>query len=244
MRFAMSFSLECQKMKRTGLTPSFLCGGLLAAAVPVLNMAVRSEMYLIPDVSPVQILQNANWQLMAMLNILLVTAGSCILYHTEYDNDAIQKMHTLLPKESRLFFSKAALLSVLCLWILLIETAGTAFCSYHWFSLSKEIWTELFKSLGYTLLLILPAVSASLFIASACKNMWVSLGIGVVCIFTATMLPAENFVLSLFPFALPFQIFAGTAENTVHSFMLAAALELIILSFAEIIFLKVRRSFE
>ena len=41
----MSLSLECKKAKRTGFIPAFLCGGILAAAVPIVNMAVRSEMY-------------------------------------------------------------------------------------------------------------------------------------------------------------------------------------------------------
>ena len=36
-----------KKAKRTGFyPPHFLCGGILAAAVPIVNMAVRSEMYL------------------------------------------------------------------------------------------------------------------------------------------------------------------------------------------------------
>ena len=39
----MSFYLEWKKMKRTGLVPAFFFGGLLAAAVPVLNMAFRSQ---------------------------------------------------------------------------------------------------------------------------------------------------------------------------------------------------------
>ena len=36
----MSLSLECKKAKRTGFIPAFLCGGILAAAVPIVNMAV------------------------------------------------------------------------------------------------------------------------------------------------------------------------------------------------------------
>lgn len=77
----MSLSLECKKAKRTGFIPAFLCGGILAAAVPIVNMAVRSEMYVGQQSSPMQILMGANWQMMAMLNILLVVAGSCLLYH-------------------------------------------------------------------------------------------------------------------------------------------------------------------
>ncbi|MCU0078046.1 ABC transporter permease [Extibacter muris] len=240
----MSFSLECKKVKRTGFTPAFLFGGLLAAVVPVLNMAVRSENYLGIHAAPVQILLDANWQMMAMLNILLIVAGACLMYHTEYADNAIQKMCTLPIKESKLFFGKVTLMLLMCIVVLVIEAASIAFCSCHWFEMTSEVWIEVMKNFGYALLLMLPSALGSLFIASVCKNMWVSLGIGVVCVFTATMLPTRSFVLSLFPFALPFQIFAGTAENTACNFMIAAVVEIIIIGIAEVLFLKVRRSFE
>lgn len=239
----MSLSLEYKKMKRTGFVPVFLCGGFLSALLPILNMAVRPERYLGLEVPPVQILMEANWQMMAMLNILLITAGACLMYHTEYADGAMQKMRTLPHRESRLFFGKTALLALMCLVTLAIEASSIIFCSYHWFELSKDVWTEGLKSFGYALLLSFPAAFASLFIASVCENMWVSLGAGVVCVFIATMLPTENFVLSLFPFALPFQIFAGTAECTARNFMIAALAEILILGIMEISFLKLRRSF-
>lgn len=240
----MSFYLECKKVKRTGFMPAFLCGGFLAAIVPVLNMAVRSENYLGLQAAPVQILMDANWQMMTMPNILLIVAGACLMYHTEYAENAIQRMCTLPMKESNLFFGKVTFMALMCVMILAIEAASIAFCSYHWFEPSPEVWTEIIKNFGYALLLMLPTALGSLFLASACKNMWVSLGVGVVCVFTATMLPTKNFILSLFPFALPFQIFAGTAEHTAHSFLIAAIAEILIIGIAEVLFLKVRRSFE
>lgn len=240
----MILRLECKKMRRTGFALTFLFGGLLAGAVPILNMAVRPERYLGADASPVGILMDANWQIMAMLNVLLIVAASCLIYHTEYADGGMQKMCTLPIKESRLFFDKAALMTAMCLVVLAIEAAGMAFCLCHWFELSASTGMELLKSFGYAFLLMLPSALGSLFIASACKNMWVSLGIGVVCVFTATMLPARNFVLSLFPFALPFQSFTGTAENIAARFMAAAAMEIPVIAIAEVIFLKVRRSLE
>ena len=77
----MTFGLECKKVKRTGFIPTFIVGGLLAAAVPVVNMAVRSETYLGLESSPIQILMDANWQMMAMLNVLLLVASACLMYH-------------------------------------------------------------------------------------------------------------------------------------------------------------------
>lgn len=239
----MSVLQEWKKMKRTGFSPAFLCGGALSAAVPLLNMALRSENYLSLAAPPVQILLEANWQMMAMFNVLLIAAGACLLYHIEYADGAMQRMRALPLRESGLFFGKAALLALMCLVILGIEAAGVAFCSYRWFALSGAVWTEIMRSFGYALLLSLPAALASLLIASACQSMWNSLGLCVVCVFTATILPAESFGLSLFPFALPFQIFPGTAESTVRRFLLAAPAEILILGGAELLFLKLRRSF-
>ena len=240
----MSLSLECKKAKRTGFIPAFLCGGILAAAVPIVNMAVRSEMYLGQQNSPMQILMGANWQMMAMLNILLVVAGSCLLYHTEFADNAMQKMKSLPIKESTIFFDKLVLTSIMSVVVLAIEAASIAFCVSHWFEIGNDFWLELGKNFGYSFLLMLPCVLLSLLISSACKNMWVSLGIGVVCVFTATMLPTDNFVLSLFPFATPFQIFVTTEMTQAMHYVYAAIAEIVVIGIAELVFIKVRRSFE
>ncbi len=239
----MSVSLECKKVKRTGFLPAFF-GGILAAAVPVINMAVRSEMYLNQQGSPIQILLGANWQMMAMLNVLLVVAGSCLLYHTEYADNAMQKMKSLPILESSIFFGKAVLTAFMSLFVLVLEAGAITFCSYHWFQIGSGFFGELCKYFGYSLLLMLPCMILSLLISEACKNMWVSLGIGVVCVFTATMLPATNFALSLFPFALPFQIFAGADITRSTYYICGAIAELAICGLAQLILVKVRRSFE
>ncbi len=237
----MSLGLEWKKIKRTGFLPGFLAGGIVAAAVPVLNMAFRSERYLGLGESPVKILLDANWQMMAMLNLLLWVLGGCILYHTEYADNAIQRMCTLPLKESRLFFGKFALLGVMCAAVLAIEAVGIGFCACYWFGMTEEAGTALLGCFGYALVLSLPTGAAALLIASLCKNMWISLGIGVICVFTATMLPTGNFGWALFPFALPFQTVTGASEAAI--LIIAAVAESGALTAAELVILRVRRSF-
>ncbi|MDE5804110.1 MAG: ABC transporter permease [Lachnospiraceae bacterium] len=240
----MNISLEYNKIKRTGFLPAFLGGGILAAVVPVVNMAFRSEIYLAQQGTPIQILLGANWQLMAMLNVLLVVSGSCLLYHTEYADNAMQKMKSLPIRESSIFFGKVILTILMSILVLTIEAGTTAFCSYHWFEIKTDFWNELCKNFGYAFLLMIPCIILSLLISEACKNMWVSLGIGVVCVFTATMLPADNFVLSLFPFATPFQMLEGTDTSQIMHYIYATVAELAFFSLAELLLIKVRRSFE
>lgn len=240
----MSVALECKKIKRSGFLPAFPGGGILAAAVPVVNMAVRSKMYIAQQGTPIQILLGANWQMMAMLNVLLIVAEACLLYHTEYADGGLQKMKSLPIRESSIFFGKVILTILMSVLVLAIEAGATAFCSYHWFEIGNGFWSELCKNYGYAFLLMLPCIVLSLLISEACKNMWVSLGIGVVCVFIATMMPTSSFFLSLFPFAIPFQIFAGTDTAQVMHYICAAAAEFIILCLAELILIRVRRWFE
>lgn len=240
----MSVSLECKKVKRTGFLPAFFGGGILAAAVPVINMAVRPEMYLNLPGNPIQILLDANWQMMAMLNVLLVVAGACLLYHTEYADNAMQKMKSLPIRESSIFLGKAVLTVFMSFFVLVIEAGAVTFCSYHWFEIGKGFWGELCKYFGFSFLLMLPCVILSLLISEACKNMWVSLGIGVVCVFTATMLPTSNFALSLFPFAMPFQVFTGTDVTQPMHYICAAIAEFAVFGLVQLVFVKIRRSFE
>ena len=240
-RFSLKPGLEYKKIKRTGLLPAFIGCGLLSAVVPVAEMAVRAERYRgLPD-SPVAILLHADWQMMCMLNVLLLVVAACILYHTEYADNALLKMCSLPLRESSLFFGKILLLVPMLVFTLALEAAALGFCCLHWFALSPELLTELACNMGFSLLLLLPAALLSLLLACACKNMWISLGIGVVCIFTATMLPSDNFLLSLFPYAMPFQILAGMPGDIAKRYAIAAALESLGLCAAEVLFLKIRR---
>lgn len=240
----MSLGLECKKIKRTGFLPAFMGGGLLAAMVPIVNMTVRHEMYVELDSSPIQILMGANWQLIAMLNVLLTIAGACMMYHIEYADNALQKMCTLPIREYNLFFGKAALLAAMSMVMLILEAAAIAFSSIHWFELTEAIESELLKSFGYAFVLMLPTVLSSLLVASLCKSMWMSLGIGIICVFLATMLPTDHFVLSLFPLCLPFQMYPGAAEDTICHFMVAGITEAGMIALAEGLLLKVRRCME
>lgn len=240
----MSIALECKKMKRTGYVPAFIIGGILAAVIPILNMAVRSQNYVGVTQRPIQILLDDNWQMMTMLNILLVIVGACIMYHTEYSDNAMQKMNTLPIKEIQIFSGKFLLLSLMSVVVLIIELISIGFCSMHWFHHNENLYVDLCKNFGYFVLLLLPTILLSLVISSAFKNMWISLGISVICVFIATLLPTQNFILSLFPFALPFQCLEGTAMNQVNDYIIATVIEIVVIGIGEFIFMKVRRSLE
>ena len=76
-------------------------------------------------------------------------------------------------------------------------------------------------------------------------NMWVSLGIGVILVFTLSILPQDNIVLSLFPFASPYQMLSAAVENSRTALFLAVCgIETVVFGIAEVLYLQVRRCFE
>lgn len=251
----MSLTLELKKIKRTGFFPAFLAGGIIAGAFPVINTAARPEMFTSMSGSAAEILMSANYETIAMLNLLLLTAGACILYHIEYAGNGIQKMQTLPVSESGLFFGKAFLLVPSFFLMLCIEGAAMFFCGIHWFGESIRasaiagstavgaLAADFLRCFGFAFLLTLPAALLLLLFSSLCRNMWVMLGIGILCIFLATMLPDDNFLISLFPFAMPFQTYAGADRDLVIRCIIAAISETLVIGLIEIILIRIRRLF-
>ena len=233
---------EWTKIKRTGFLPALLSGALLGAAIPAVNMAVRSGLYTGLPGSPLQILLEANWQLTAMINLLLLSVGACILYHIEYEENAMQKMRSLPVRESCLFFGKLLILLLMTALILAIEAFFYSFCAVFWFPEYEALPFELLTAFGRFYLSMLPAVSAALTIASVFQNMWISLGTHVLCIFTATMLPGNSSVLALFPFSLPFQL-SSRQPWSFSFFLIVTVVECTFFLLAELSYLKYRRSF-
>ncbi len=254
----MNILLEYKKIKRTGIIFGCIAGGILAAGIPILELTVRSEQYAGLLQSPLQIILEADWKMMAMLNMLLAMMAACMLYHTEYADHAIQRITTLPLREEAVFRGKFLLLAGLCGMVLVIEMLSVLFCTMHWFgkeggayeacygAASAGAYPEFMKDLalnfGYCLCMLVPVILMSLLVASACRNMWIALGIDVTCVFMATMIPEKYFALSVVPFALPFRILEGVPMDQAADYLIAAAVEILLIGGAEMIFLKVRRA--
>ena len=240
----MTLFLEIRKQRRTGFFPAFAVGGAAGAAIPVANMAFRSRIYTdrltaAGAESPLKILVDANWQMMVMVNLLLVVSGACILYHTEFADNAFRKLCTLPEREWKSFLGKWLLLAAVSFLMTAMEGAALEFCRGYWFTgraaadgaeYMEAVFgagafphMDLVRSMMYGWLMMLPAVTVSLLISSVCRNMWISLGIGVVCFAFASMAPADSGVPALFPYTLAFRIPQGEAAGMAAEMTTAAA---------------------
>ena len=237
-------SLETRKLKRTGYVPAFLGGGLLAGAVPVLNMAFRSEIYVSQSGSPFHILMDANWQLMAQLNIFLLVCGACILYHTEYADNGIQRAETLPMKAWDLFPGKLCILFCSVLLPLCLETLSLLACCIRYFPKTPGLGAVLAKGMAFELALLLPTAAAMLFLSSLCRNMWMCLGTGVILVFLASMLRSGNFILAAVPFAAPYRMLHQFTSGQACRLLLISIGEVVLLGIIELIYTKLRRCFQ
>lgn len=238
----MTFALELKKTKRTGFFPAFFLGALAASSLPVINTAARPDTFIHQALPAGDILLNANWLMLAMLNIFLVIIGACILYHTEFSNGGIEKMHMLPISRNQFFFCKALLLLLGTGTMLLIESLFLVFCACHWFPESPGLLSAVFQNTCYSLLMMLPVIILMLLIASLCRNMWVSLGVGITLLFTAQMVMSSDTILTYFPFALPFQFLSSSGYSREKTAFLAAALtESVLFGVFKILLTKFRR---
>ncbi len=241
----MSLGIELKKLKRTGYFPAFLAGGLVAAAFPAIYMGVKAETLAPFSGNPVQLLMTATWQMSAMLNMLISICGACMMYHTEYANNGMQKMLALPVRQNAVFFGKFVIAAAALALMTIMEIAALAGCAQYWFTKNALDVPELLKTAGFQIIAALPTVMLMLIIASACKNMWVSLGIGVILVFTFSIFPQDNALLSLFPFSSPYQIFYDAAEKEiVFRHLSVCIVQTAVLAMAEVLYLKMRRCFE
>lgn len=239
----MSLLLEIKKLKRTGFFPAFLIGAILAASFPIINIAVRPENFINQNLPALDILMNANWQMISMLNMFFLVIGSCIIYHTEFADHAMQKMEALPQPIGKLFINKTLILIGSIIFALIIEAASFIFCAYYWFNTDNSFLPDILKYFGYEFILLIPAALLIMIIASLCQNMWISLGIGVIGVFIATMLPTDNLILSFFPFAMPFQTLNNAIDNSwISPFLISSGIQTILFSIIEVCILKVRRN--
>ena len=242
----MKLLLEIRKMKRTGYYLAFLVGALLAGAFPVVNLAARSDTFTSQNLPTLEILLEGNWQMIAMLDLFLLVIGSCVLYHIEFADDGIRKMETLPRNMGGMFAGKTILLAGSLALGMAIEALSLLLCQIRWFSDRQEnIWEfgkELVKVFGYELILFFPACVLSMVIASLFKNMWISLGIGVIAMFTATMMPVDQIGWATFPYAMPFWTLpAARAGDWVGPLLLLAVAETVLFCGAGGVILRERR---
>ena len=236
----MTAALEVKKLRRTGYFPALLGSALLSAAVPAVNMAARGETYLAQSGGAIEILLDANWQMMTMLNVLSTLCAACLMFHAEYAGNALDKLEVLPVRVFSVYLGKAVLAVFMLAVMTAVEFVSLHLCARHWFGENMDV-ARLLSLAGYALAAGIPTLLASLAVAAACRNMWVSLGIGLTLVFTLSVFPQDNAVIRLLPYATPY---TTALEGQVTAVLIACAAESAALLSLGPAILKARRRFE
>ena len=236
----MSFSIEAKKVTRTGFYPAIILGGIIAAAVPLINIGARPENFVNRDGSTLAVILNANWSMVSMLNVFAVILGACVMWNVEYGERAIEKMRTLPLRMSSIVGLKGILLLTMALVPVILEHLSIVLCGYLWFAPESNFIFDATKNFIFSILMLLPVCGVMTAIASVCRNMWISLGIGVICVFAMTIMGGfDSFAVKIFPFSLPMITFAEAGEAW-PSYGTASLLETVIISIAAGIIWKLK----
>ena len=164
--------------------------------------------------------------MMAMLNVLVSICGACMMYHTEYADNGMQKMSALPVRQGNLFFGKFVIAALVLSAMVVHGNGGSGRLRGILVSgLCALTGPRAVQTAGFQIAVTLPTVMLMLVIASACRNMWVSLGIGVILVFTLSMFPRRTMTaLSLFPFASPCQTLCRGGGKRPRRFMSCSCL--------------------
>ena len=124
-----------------------------------------------------------------------------------------RKLYMLPVSQGKVFLCKNLLLLLLFLPVFLIEDLFFLFCAWHWFP-GKDPGVEvLLGNTAFSLASILPALLLSTLIASLAKNMWISLGIGVIGMFLGQMSVSYDALFSkVYTFCLPYRCLTSSAR--------------------------------
>ena len=66
--------------------------------------------------------------------------------------------------------------------------------------------------MGFSFVMFLPLLIFMTAVSSLCKNMWISLGIGTICLFMTSILQNGGGILSYLPFMMPMKIYPALQE--------------------------------
>lgn len=170
---------EWIKLKRTGITTAMLSLGLLAAAFSIINFKIRGSYFLSMSLPPMEVLIGQTYPVIAFLNLFAAIIGGCIIYHIEYQNNAVKKIMTLPVNASHLYVVKLGVMLILFLFISIIELAALIYIGNNFLARNTFSIMLLLKFSVFVYLLSVPVIAAMMLISALCKNLWIALGVGV-----------------------------------------------------------------
>lgn len=196
------FALELKKIKRTYMILTMILLSIFGGLFVILNFYFRSKTILSNNAAPMENLILQNWSMVSMLNVMAIITGACILYNIEYSNNAMLKLSSLPIKTNCIFAAKMMLIIFIYVCMMAIETAAFIYCGITYLPKGEFALLKLMRFWAYAFVLALPVCTLMLFVSSLCKNMWITVGIGMIGIMSGVLTAQGSSVFNILPFSI------------------------------------------
>lgn len=171
--------IELRKEKRTGVLPLLPAVGLLGAAYAYFNFAVRKETLLALPLAPMDVLLTQLYGMLMVLNMFGIIAAACMIYHMEFQGNAVKKICTLPISVSGMYLCKFLILNLMLLAAVIIQNVALARIGMYVLPQNTFEMRTLIGFALYAFITSMPVLSFMLLFSSRAENIWITLGIGV-----------------------------------------------------------------
>lgn len=226
-----TLGIELQKEKRTGVVPVLLLVGILGAVYAYVNFVVRKETLLNLPLAPMDVLLTQLYGMLTILNMFGVIVAACMIYHMEFQGNAIKKMYMLPISVPEMYLCKLLILTVL--FFAAVAAQNLALLQIGMTNLPEgtfELWT-LIRFSWYSFVTSMPVLAFMVWIASRSENMWVPLGTGVAGFLSGmALVNTEWKLLLIHPFVIMLKPAVAMSAEPDLAVVIAALAETILFS--------------
>ena len=226
-----TLGIELQKEKRTGVIPVLLSVGILGAVYAYVNFIVRKETLLNLPLAPMDVLLTQLYGMILILNMFGMIAAACMIYHMEFQGNAIKKMYMLPASVLEMYLCKLLILTALLFAAVVVQ--NLALLQIGMTNLPEgtfELWT-LARFTGYSFVTSMPVLAFMVWIASRSENTWIPLGTGVAVFLSGmALVNTEWKLLLIHPFVIMLKPAAAMSAEPDTTVVIAALIETILFS--------------
>lgn len=237
-----TLGIELQKEKRTGAIPVLLTVGILGAAYAYVNFIVRKETLLNLPMAPMDVLLTQLYGMILVLNMFGIIAAACMIYHMEFQGNAIKKMYMLPVSVPKMYLCKLLILAVMLFAAVIVQ--NLALLQIGVTNLPEgtfELW-KLLRFTWYSFLTSMPVLAFMVWISSRSENMWIPLGTGVAGFLSGMALANTKWKLLLVhPFVIMLKPAVAMSAEPDAAVTIAAMIETILFTGAGLCMTKYRR---
>lgn len=223
--------IELQKEKRTGVIPVLLSVGILGAIYAYINFIVRKDALLNLPLAPMDVLLTQLYGMLMVLNLFGIIIAACMIYHMEFQGNAVKKMYMLPVSVPGMYLCKLLILTAMLFASAVIQNLallqiGMTNLPEGTFKLGTWV-----RFTGYSFLTSMPVLSFMVWVSSRFENMWIPLGTGTAGFLSGMALVNTEWKLLLaHPFVVMLKPAAAMSAEPDAAVTAAALIETILFS--------------